>query len=321
MSKISVIIPVYNTGKYLGQCLGSVINQTFKDLEIICVDDGSSDNSADILQKYAQKDSRIVVKNFEKNKGVSAARNCGLDAAAGEYICFIDSDDWIEENQIETMSDTITKTASDLVINTNMISYQNDTYYPYKFQPGQLEIPDNSYIDIKKDAHNIFCGPCNKLYSRKLIKDNNLKFPEEHIYEDMFFHFAVFAYAEKIYFYNGSKYFYRNTENSITTGMKNDSDKIIKIFGLIYDFYKERKLLDKDIKIYYTMPFFNVQNEETYIAFKNYFEKAGEYILNNENFNEMDKFFCKNILETKDYKDYISKYSPNVAISFIRRKK
>ena len=90
---------------------------------------------------------------------------------------------------------------------------------------------------------------------------------------------------------------------------------------MIYDFYKERNLLDKNIKIYYTMPFFNVQNEETYIAFKNYFKKAGEYILNNEIFNDMDKFFCKNILETKDYKDYISKYSPNVAISYIRRKK
>ena len=103
MPKISVIIPVYNTEKYLEQCLESVINQTYKDLEIICVNDASTDNSFDVINEYSKKDSRIKYINFETNKGVSAARNVGLEAATGDYICFIDSDDWIEQTQTETM--------------------------------------------------------------------------------------------------------------------------------------------------------------------------------------------------------------------------
>ena len=321
MSRISVIIPVYNSEKYLELCLESIISQTYKDLEIICIDDGSGDNSPKILDKYAQKDNRILVEKFENNKGVSAARNCGLNRATGEYIYFVDSDDWLEENYLEDILKTLIDTDSDIVINRNVISYQNGKFYPYNFQQGQLKIPDNTYLDLHKEAHNVFCGPCCKLYRRKFINDYNIRFPDGYIYEDMFFHFAVFAYAKKIYFYNGKKYFYRDTENSITTNIKQDSDKIIGVFELIYDFYKERNLLDKNIKIYYTMPFFHIQNEETYLAFKKYFTKAGEYILNSEIFNEMDKFFCKNILESGDYKDYILKYSPNVAISYIRRNK
>ena len=91
MPKISVIIPVYNVEKYLAECLTSVVNQTFKDIEIICVNDGSTDNSPKILKEFAQKDSRIKIINQE-NQGLSAARNTGLDVATGEYVSFIDSD-------------------------------------------------------------------------------------------------------------------------------------------------------------------------------------------------------------------------------------
>ena len=321
MSKISVIIPVFNTGKYIAQCLDSLIKQTYKELEIICIDDGSNDNSADIISKYAQKDNRIITNSFDINKGVSAARNYGLSIASGDYIFFLDSDDWIDEDYLETMLKTMDKTKADIVINRNFISYQNDTYYPYNFQKGQLDIQDDTFIDPQIQAHNVFCGPCGKIYRHNLIKENNLKFPDGHIFEDMFFHYAIFAYAKNLYFYCGSKYFYRNTENSITSNIKYDSDKIIKIFELIYDFYNERDLLDKNIKIYYTMPFFNIQNEETYMAFKNYFTKAGNYILTNKIFNDLDKFLCRNIIETTNYQDYISKFSPNVAISYIRRSK
>lgn len=321
MTKISVIVPVYNTEKYLSQCLESLINQTLKDIEIICVNDASKDSSLDVIKEYSKKDSRIKFINFENNKGVSAARNAGLDIATGEFVFFIDSDDWISENYLEDIRNVMDEADSDLVFNRNVISYQDGKFYPYNFQQGQLDIPDNSYVDPPSQAHNVFCGPCSKLYKHKFIKENNLKFPEGYVYEDIFFHYAVFAYAKNVYFYNGEKYFYRKTENSITTTIKQDSDKIIKIFGLIYDFYKGRNLLDKNIKIFYTLPFFNVQNEDTYTAFKSYFSKAGEYILNNEIFNDMDKFFCKIILDSENYKDYLSKYSPNVAISYIRRKK
>ena len=95
MPKISVIIPIYNTQNYLEKCLDSVINQTFKDIEIICVNDCSKDNSLEILKKYSKKDKRIKIIDFKENKGPASARNEALNIAKGEYISFIDSDDWI----------------------------------------------------------------------------------------------------------------------------------------------------------------------------------------------------------------------------------
>lgn len=321
MTKISVIIPVYNTEKYLPKCIESVITQTFTDIEIIIINDASTDNSLSIIQKFAYSDKRLKYINFEENKGVSVARNCGIDMSNGEYLFFLDSDDWIEKDYLEVMLKTIEDTDAQIVMNKNVYSYIDEKSYPYNFQLGQQKIPDNSYIDVVKDTHNVFCGIATKLFRKNLIQKYNIKFPEGYIYEDIFFHFVTFAYAEKVYFFKGPSYYYRKTENSITSNMNSDGDKIITVLGLLYDYFKQKNWLDRGIKIYYTMPFFNINNEKTYITFKNYFNKAGEYILNSPIYNELDKFFCKNILTTGDYREYISLYASNAAISYIRRKK
>ncbi len=322
MTKISVIIPVYNTGKYLPECLDSVLNQTLDDIEIICVDDASGDNSFEIITDYAQKDSRIKYKKFEKNKGVSAARNYGIDVAEGEYLYFFDSDDRIQNSYLEQMLKAIEETNSDIVINRNMYTVVNGKRYLWDFQQGMADkIPDNTYLDIKKDTHNVFSGASSKLFRHSLIKQHNLRFPEGYNYEDLFFHYAAVPFANKIYFFKGAEYFYRKTEGSVSSNMAHEGEKVIKTQGLVYDFYERHNLLDKGIKIYNTMPIFNIKDEQTYIAYKSYFKKAGEYILNSDIYNDMDKFFCANILSSKDYKDYIEKYPANAVISYIRRKK
>ena len=117
MSKVSIIIPVYNVEKYLKKCLDSVINQTYKDIEIICVNDGSKDGSENILKEYATKDSRIKIIE-KKNGGLSSARNAGLDVASGEYCYFVDSDDWIELNTIEKLTDIILSNDVDVVVHS-----------------------------------------------------------------------------------------------------------------------------------------------------------------------------------------------------------
>ena len=114
MAKISVIIPVYNTEMFLSECLDSVLHQTFKDFEIICVNDGSSDNSASILKGYAQKDARIKVIT-QANQGLSAARNAGLDVVQGEWICFLDSDDMLPISAIEILYNTAQQTGCKIV--------------------------------------------------------------------------------------------------------------------------------------------------------------------------------------------------------------
>lgn len=131
MKKVSVIIPIYNVDQYLTKCLESVINQTYKNLEIICVNDCSSDNSYTILEEYFQKDNRIKIIYREKNGGLSAARNSGLDVATGEYIYFIDSDDWIGLDYIDGMVKAIEKANTDIVLNTNIQSVDKNIITPF----------------------------------------------------------------------------------------------------------------------------------------------------------------------------------------------
>ena len=112
MKKVSVIVPVYNVEKYLSRCLESLINQSLKDIEIICINDGSTDNSLQILKQFAYKDNRIKIIN-QTNSGQSVARNKGLAIASGKYIGFVDSDDWIDNDYYEKMFETIERTNSD----------------------------------------------------------------------------------------------------------------------------------------------------------------------------------------------------------------
>ena len=115
MVEISVIIPVYNTEKYLNECLDSIVNQTLSDIEIICVNDGSTDNSLAILESYAKKDNRITVISQENN-GQGSARNLGLKNSSGNYICFIDSDDYVDLNMLEKLYDNVILNNSDIVV-------------------------------------------------------------------------------------------------------------------------------------------------------------------------------------------------------------
>ena len=121
INQVSVIIPVFNTEEYLPKCISSIINQTIKNIEIICVNDCSTDNSLKILQNFSKQDIRIRIVDLKENKGVSNARNTGIDLAQGEYIYFIDSDDWIDTNYLEEMLTKIKEVNSDIIINANLV--------------------------------------------------------------------------------------------------------------------------------------------------------------------------------------------------------
>ena len=115
MAKISVVLPIYNVGKYIEKCLESIQNQTFKDFEAICVDDCGTDNSIEIAQRFIEKDSRFKLVRHEHNRGLSAARNTGIDMATGEYIVFIDSDDWVEPTLLEKILDGFKESKTDSI--------------------------------------------------------------------------------------------------------------------------------------------------------------------------------------------------------------
>ena len=233
---ISVIIPVYGVEKYISQCLESVINQTYKNLEIIVVNDGTKDRSADIAKEYAAKDSRIKVYDF-KNGGLSVARNRGLEIATGEYISYLDSDDWLDTKMYETLLETAMKNEADMVkcgiIETNGVAEEKITF-------KDVKIINN---DQHKAFKNYFKGilwtlAWNGLYKKELAK--KVKFPDNVVHED--------NYSSGMFLYLAKKviampfclnYYYRVNDAGISKGgVKKPLDKILAIIKLKQDLLK-----------------------------------------------------------------------------------
>ena len=267
MSKISVIVPVYNVEQYLSQCLDSIINQTYKNLEIICVDDGSPDNSGKILDEYAEKDNRIKVIHQE-NQGVSVARNTGLDNATGEWVSFIDSDDYIKLDFYERMINVALKNNSQVV--------QCRVYRNQKPLYGGKCIRTSGFgniISILKRGYS-----CNKLWSLELINKNNIRFYPGIYVEDILFSVQVAFYANSWETIDYDGYFYRYNPSSITNDVTKKSKMNKDVFHVIkmsLDFVKNKDISPKDLNILKTflvsqlLSIEDLSNKSTFVRFRN----------------------------------------------------
>ena len=203
MPKVSIIIPVYNVEDYLRECLDSVVNQTLKDIEIILVDDGSTDSSLSICQEYAQKDDRIIVLT-QKNQGAGVARNNGIKIATGAYLSIIDSDDFFDLSMLEKLYNKAVKYDLDITICRSQALDEIDkkisdiTYSVKKNYLPNKEI--FNYKDFPKYIFNFCVGwSWDKLYNRNFVVYNNIRFPNLHNSEDMLFVFLSLVLAEKIF--------------------------------------------------------------------------------------------------------------------------
>ena len=215
MPKISVIIPVYRVEDYLRECLNSVIAQSFTDIEVVCVNDGSDDNSPKILAEYAQRDSRIRVINQE-NQGLSVARNVGLKNAIGEYIFFLDSDDVIHPKTLEIAYHFAKKYNAELVdlryTSSNVSSFITKNYDKYKIPHKMSETPFSLGIEYQKFKLLFFVWT--KLYKRTLLQ--GVEFIPKIQFEDYPFVFAVLARKPKTVVVRAKLYFYRARAHSIS---------------------------------------------------------------------------------------------------------
>ena len=230
--KVSIIIPVFNTEKYLKQCFDSVINQTFKDVEIIVVNDGSTDNSVNIIKEYQQKDPRIVFVDFQEHKGVSDAKNEGIEIAKGKYITFIDSDDWVSKDYIKVLHDNITKYNYDIVA-TNMFFFTKNKciknqmpYFCYK-------------DDFSKDTNkakllnlNFIWNMVAKIYKKDFIIKNNIACVGK-IMDDNYFVYNAVVCADNIKFVDETHYFYRTFREGSLTLNKNRLYYLPELFNRI----------------------------------------------------------------------------------------
>ena len=234
--RVSVIIPVYNVEKYLRECLDSIINQTLREIEIICVDDGSTDDSLKILQEYAAKDNRITVITQE-NQYAGVARNAGLAVARGEYLSFLDSDDFFEPNMLAEMYAKSAKLGLDIcVCDADMYNDITKTYQIQRFLYPDI-IPQNKAVFNKNDLHTRLYDFTNaaawtKLYSREFVIKNNLYFQGLHTCNDIGMEFSALSLANKISIIDKVFVHYRYQSNTQVSSARGKT-----AINIIYAYY------------------------------------------------------------------------------------
>ncbi|MDT2827539.1 glycosyltransferase [Enterococcus viikkiensis] len=212
MCEISIIVPVYNAEKYLNKCVDSILNQTFKDFELILVDDGSHDNSGAICDEYVEKDLRVKVVH-QKNGGVSRVRNKGIEIAKGKYIGFVDSDDFIAEDMYELLYNNLLKEKADLSICGIYDVYKGKKLE--KNSPNYLITNREEAVKLILEAKIVSVHPVNKLYKKRLFE--GVIYPDGSITEDAAVMFHLLENADVIVIDTTQKYYYYHRENSITT--------------------------------------------------------------------------------------------------------
>ena len=325
MAKVSVIIPIFNGEKYITKTLSSVLNQTFKDFEVICINDQSKDSSLEILEEFSKKDSRIKVINNPHNMGAALTRNVGIDLAEGEYIYFLDADDYIDEKYLECMVDKIEQEKCDIVLNMSIQSESNGIVSQFK-HPSMPKIdPNGEYLDKITTIHDAPCFIWARIYRKSFLNKYDLRFLDIHATDDVVFNAITDMYVEKTFIFYGEKYHYTVNNTSVTGIAKSVDDRDyqhIKAHSMIYDYLKKHNELDSRLKLFRVYPFMKVDTEEKFLFYKKFFEKIEPDFHKNENiYNEMEKFFAYSLLNTKTYEEYMKNYNKVVTIGFLRRKK
>ncbi|WP_165054775.1 MULTISPECIES: glycosyltransferase family 2 protein [unclassified Adlercreutzia] len=280
--KLSFVVPAYNIDRYLDECLESLCGQTYSNLEIICVDDGSSDNSLDVLRKWEQRDSRVKVIS-QTNKGVSRARNEGMRQATGDYIGFVDGDDYLDLDAAEKMVEKILAHEADIVVYGGR-AFPETQWVTEVFGPRDVVREGDGRFMIFEERG---CIPSasNKVYRRSLLEQNDLEFNESLILgEDTSLQFLIFPLAQRVVFMSNRFYHYRfNREGSaVTEEFKNKLPQLLKhidVFRYISNEWDQRGYL-ADCKpqfldcISFIFSDFSELNSEERLAFSAKFASA-----------------------------------------------
>lgn len=254
---VSVIIPVYNTEDYLEECLDSVLNQTLKEIEVICIDDKSTDNSLNILEKYGKKDSRIKIIKNKENTGQAVGRNIGLKEVKGEYVSFIDSDDKIDLDTYEKLYN-FSKTKQDVIL-FNMVRLDDKG----NITPSELHLKSIKETientNLLKNKELIYdTTTCNKFVKTSFLKENNIQFIDR-LYEDILFSMELFTSTNSIGILKDVTYYWRRREslNKSTTqdriNIKNITDRVF-ITKLVIELFKSDEKYENVLKeLYYKL--------------------------------------------------------------------
>ena len=235
MPKVSIIVPVYNVERYVEKCLQTLINQTLKDIEIIVVNDGSTDNSRNIINEYAGNFPNLIKCYDKENGGLSDARNYGMQFARGDYIAFLDSDDYVELDMYEKMYNKAIEENSDMV--------ECDFIWEY---PDKKVIDTGIVYDNKKDMITYArVVAWNKLIKRELIEKANVSYPKGLRYEDIEFFYKMVPYYNKVSFVKEPLVHYIQRDSSISNVQNERTKEIFDVLDNSINYYKEKNLFDE----------------------------------------------------------------------------
>ena len=246
---ISIIVPVYNAEKYLNRCIESIINQTYKNLEIILVNDGSKDLCGQICDEYSVKDSRIKVFH-NTNHGVSYSRNYGIKQSSGQYLMFIDADDFIDLDYISKMYNIILNNDYEVVFTNHVLDYGNNKIiknFVSKELQNSCDISYPKYINLYFNSY-VLSSSCKILFNKNIVSSNKIEFNEKMKYgEDMLFSFMLYTKSKKTYFLNDYGYHYYI--HNLSSSHSSDINKKIKYCNDNLQLYKTIKNIFDDEKI------------------------------------------------------------------------
>ncbi len=231
MSKVSIVIPIYNGEKYLDRCINSVLNQSICDIEVILVDDGSQDLSGEICDEYSTRDARIKVIH-KKNGGLGAARNTGIEVAEGEYIGFVDCDDWISPDMYEVLYNTAVEQRAEIV--SGRFAIVHDEHEVVGTLDGTVCLYEGEdkrrvYLESGIQDRSSQYSACTKIYKKSLF--DNLKFPQEQLYEDSFTNLLFIEKANRFVIINKYTYYYYMGSTSITRKRCSKKDLDLELVG------------------------------------------------------------------------------------------
>lgn len=266
--KVSVIVPVFNVEEYLSQCLDSILNQSLKEIEIICIDDGSTDSCLSILESYKSQDKRIKVIS-QSNNGPGNARNVGMDNAEGEFITFMDSDDYFKPNALEVAYNISKEKSVDFTM-FKLLNFDDgtDETYPIDYfdMPFLKRFGDETFNheDVGERLFNISVSPPGKLFRRDFI--DKLRFPENTLFEDNPFILQAIFMADKMYFLDEYLYMRRVRKDSITRSYFSRFSDCIAIFNQMADITKGYGEYDKYKEKLFTQKVYNTYTRFTQVS-------------------------------------------------------
>lgn len=276
--KVSIIMPIYNAEKYLEKSLDSILNQSYRNIELILINDGSTDSSKHICEVYQNKDSRVKFIDIE-NSGPGYARNVGIDNAIGDYISFVDADDWIEVEAIETLLNISILNDYDVVSSNHYRVVDEIEISKNNYKTGELS---DTYESFKTSSS--FGYVWGKLYKKSFINKHEIRFSEERkvFLEDTLFNLKVVAYNPEYYVLNKPLYYYNIIEDSLSNTTEEITDRAIKLLSDYGDFLDRKDLYNENLDLFMplasrTIAWSLFKSMDHNFSFKNIHKRVNEF--------------------------------------------